>query len=92
MATFIQYFVFLPKYIFYAEKFIKHCTDAKFQIVYNVIRIVIPEDPPFNSNQIFQCARWIPLLLHEDQMQTRASASKEVLKIQQKHALFLRRN
>ena len=27
------------------------------------------------------CARWVPLLLHEDQMQSRASASKEFLKI-----------
>lgn len=26
------------------------------------------------------CARWVPLLLHEDQMQSRAFASKEFLK------------
>ena len=26
------------------------------------------------------CARWVPLLLNEDQMQSRASASKEFLK------------
>ena len=38
------------------------------------------------------CARWVSLLLHEDQMQSRTFASKEFLKNQQKHALFLRRN
>ena len=34
-----------------------------------------------NLSMIRVCARWVPLLLHEDQMQSRASASKEFLKI-----------
>ena len=38
------------------------------------------------------CARRVPFLLNEDQMQSRASASKEFFKIQKNHALFLWRN
>ena len=38
------------------------------------------------------CARGVPRLRNEDQMQSRASTSKEFFKIQRKDALFLRRN
>ena len=38
------------------------------------------------------CAQWVPRLLNEDQRQSRASASEEVLNIQQKDALYLKRN
>ena len=37
------------------------------------------------------CARWVSLLLHEDQMQPRTSASKEFFKIQHKTCTILRR-